>query len=113
MKKIIKTQKLKIRTLHGEKIFAVYANRIVNIEATNFFHFPSNILVVSTKNFFEPTKESVMLFWLLEFSQQTLLLVQQKFDDTTKILLGQQKKFVGSISTILFANAANLISPSR
>ena len=48
-----------------------------------------------------------------QLAQQNFLLIQQKSLLGELIFLGKQKKFVGSMSTIRFANPVNLFSPCR
>ena len=75
--------------MYGEKRFAVLANRIVNIQPTNFFCCLNKILVLPTNPFAKLTKS---------------------FVKKTEILLGQQKKLVGCISTIRFVGTTNFFS---
>ena len=75
-----------------KKRFAGLANRIFGtyIEPTNFLYYPDKILV--------PPKDS-------------FIGSRKGFVGKTKIFMGQQKKSVGSISTIQFANLANIFYP--
>ena len=73
-----------------KKIFAVLANRILDIEPTNFFVVPAKFEL--------PQKKSLLITWFVGVLPKNSFVGSSKsVVDKSQIFLGQQIKFVGSI----------------